>query len=163
LQEELARPRNAASRSRANTSDHPDGERAMKMAGFTAEASVYRTAGRYFMVGVPVRNDKGVYPALQSCPPECVSDCVTNCRRDGLSLSFCQKLCESDCSSYSSLPLSCGPCVNSTRTCILCGGQMVTERCSPDSGCCPPGMFCCGGVRCCHDGTSCLFGNCVPG
>jgi hypothetical protein len=143
----------------------------MRMAGFTAEASVYRTTERYYMGGAPVQNDRGVYPALQFicphpkprqvCPSRCISDCVHNCLRDNPgSLNFCNSLCLCDCSTYSSLPLSCGPCVNQLQTCTLCGGQTVTELCCDvpcGRGCCPDaGDSCCGGIGCCSQGDICI-------
>src|SRR5215467_3963028 len=139
----------------------------MTIPGFNAEASVYKTKENYCLTsrgyyagGVPLQNDGRIYPALQFCPPQCVSGCVANCYRDGLTSSFCQGLCLSDCSAYSSLPLFCGPCVNQLRTCTRCGGQTVTELCCNvpcGGGCCPDaGDSCCGGIGCCSQGDICI-------
>jgi hypothetical protein len=135
----------------------------MKMPGFTAEASVYRATGRYYMGGAPIQSDGSIYLALQSfCPPKCISACEQGCRADGLSSGFCARLCNFDCSAYSSIPISCGPCVNGVRTCILCGIGPVTETCvtcevCPDGSCkeqCPGGTCPCG-ASCCPDGDGC--------
>jgi hypothetical protein len=142
----------------------------MKMAGFTAEASVYRTTGRYYIGRAPVQDDRSIHPALQFCPhpvppqfcpSKCINDCVANCLRDNPgSKSFCNSLCECDCSTYSSLPLSCGPCVNQRQSCTLCGGQTVTELCCDvrcGDGCCPDATdSCCAGIGCCPSGCICI-------
>jgi hypothetical protein len=136
------------------------GDFALKTAEITAEASVDSRTSRCYRNGVPIQEDRSINPALQFCPPRCVSDCVTNCRRDGLSLSFCHRLCLSDCSTYSSLPLSCGPCINQRQSCTLCGGQTVTELCCDvrcGDGCCPDATdSCCAGVGCCPSGCICI-------
>ncbi len=131
----------------------------MKIAGFTAEASIYRTSGRYYTKTTHVHDGGSISPALENCPPKCVADCKLHCRQDGLSASRCAALCASDCSAYSSLPLSCGPCVNGVQVCILCGGQRSTQNCCPvpcGGGCCSAGQSCCGdGAGCCESGYSC--------
>ena len=148
----------------------------MKLPGFTAEASVYRTTGRYYMSGAPVQNDRSIYPTLhhptlQFCPPKCISACEQGCRADGLSTAVCARLCNLDCSMYGGgMTVSCDPCVNGLRTCILCGGAVVIETCvtcevCPDGSCknvcaggtCPCGAFCCDdGDGCCQNGWYCV-------
>jgi hypothetical protein len=117
-----------------------------------------------------VQNSRSISPAQQNCPPWCIQDCVHTCRQDGLSQSFCEKLCLSDCSAYDSgRPVSCGPCVQNVQTCILCGGVTTTrscdlvvcgnEVCSPGAQCCGPHCCpptCCpAGTHCCSDGDGC--------
>lgn len=76
----------------------------MRIPGFTAEASVYRTSLRYYMGVGPVQASGAIYPAQQaSCINRCRHCCITACRHDGNPLSFCQRLCYSDCEAY-------GPC-----------------------------------------------------
>jgi|ERR1700741_3398324 hypothetical protein len=99
----------------------------MNIPGFTAEASVWRTIGRYEMGGATVQDDGTVHPAQQACPPRCIQECEFGCQRDGLSKSFCEKLCQSDCTAYGSgNPLQCSPC---TQTCTYCGGVTSTRNC----------------------------------
>jgi hypothetical protein len=131
----------------------------MKIAGFTAEASVYRTGGRYYMRMTHVGDGASISPALENCPPKCIADCKLHCHQDGVSASRCATLCASYCSAYSSLTLSCGPCVDGVQVCILCGGQRVTNNCCPvlcGGGCCSAGQSCCGnGAGCCESGYTC--------
>src|SRR5215470_19514181 len=91
--------------------------RNMNVPGFHAEASLYRTSGRYYMGGAHIQDGGRIYLAQQWCPPACVNACVSGCRADGESQSFCTKLCASDCSAYGGgIPLSCSPCVQSVQT-----------------------------------------------
>jgi len=160
----------------------------MGVPGFNAEASVYRTSVCYYTGGTYVLNIGSISSAQQFCPPSCIETCEHGCRADGLSKSFCARLCSSDCSAYGTgEPVSCGPCVNNLQTCILCGGGTTTlscnlvhcggELCSPGAQCCgphccpptccPEGAHCCSdGDGCCPDGSLCasLFGIgfCIP-
>jgi len=102
-----------------------------RMPGFTAQASAYRSSGRYYIgayvAAAPVADGAIIRPAQGVCPPQCVRQCVTACQHDGLSLNFCQRLCQADCTAYSSgIPLHCTPC---TRTCTYCGGETATSTC----------------------------------
>ena len=161
----------------------------MNLPGFNAETSVYRTRGHYYMAGTAIRESGSIEPAQENCPVWCVRDCITGCQKDGLSGSFCARLCQQDCGAYGSgKPISCGPCVQNVQTCILCGGVTTTrscdlivcgnEVCSPGAQCCGPhccpptccrpGTYCCAdGDGCCQNGWSCesLFGwhFCLPG
>ena len=133
----------------------------MKIAGFTAEASLYRTAGRYYTRMDHFGDGGSISLALENCPPKCIADCKLHCRQDGLSASRCATLCASDCSAYSSLPLFCGPCVNDRQVCVLCGGVAVNQSCCPTGfcgdGCCPEGSHCCDNSGdCCPDGYLCI-------
>jgi hypothetical protein len=160
----------------------------MSVPGFNAEASVYRTSLRYYTGGTHVLNSGSISPAQQFCPPSCIETCERGCRADGLSQSFCTRLCHLDCSAYGTgEPVSCGPCVDNVQTCILCGGESTTrscdlvqcggELCSPGAQCCgphccpptccPDGAHCCSdGDGCCPDGSLCAsvfgFRFCIP-
>lgn len=52
------------------------------------------------MPGAPVQVSGTLHPAQQTCTPECIRGCESACRSDGNSLSFCQKVCSSDCEAY---------------------------------------------------------------
>jgi hypothetical protein len=148
----------------------------MNIPGFYAEASLYRTSGRYYMGGAHIQDSGRIHPAQQQwCPPRCVTACEAACQHDGLSKSVCARLCLSDCTFYgAAIPLSCSPCVQSVQTCIVCGGETITRSCCETPcgpHCCPP--FCCSGKKCCDDGHGCcpddqlcasLFGYhfCIP-
>lgn len=49
----------------------------MKMPGFTAESSVYRTSGHYQMTAGFDVNSGVVRP--QACDPDCLSECSPSC------------------------------------------------------------------------------------
>jgi hypothetical protein len=133
----------------------------MNIPGFYAEASLYRTSGRYYMDGAHIHDSGRIYPAQQQwCPPHCVTACEAACQHDGLSKSVCARLCLSDCTFYGApIPLSCSPCVQSVQTCIVCGGETITRSCCDKPcgpHCCPP--FCCtAGKKCCDDGSGCCL------
>jgi hypothetical protein len=75
----------------------------MRTPGFSAEASLYRTSGRYYMGRTPVQDGETIYPAQQACWDLCYRCCVSACRSDGNPLGWCQRLCRYDCEAY-------GPC-----------------------------------------------------
>jgi hypothetical protein len=163
----------------------------MRLPGLTAESSLYRSTGRYHVTwsggsnapvsasitmvnrsqGVrPVPNSSAIPAAQQACPPSCVATCEHGCRADGLSPGSCATLCERDCSAYSSgQTVSCGPCVNNSQTCTLCGGATVTRGCglvSCGSGACPFNFQCCDGTTCCPQDAQCCgdgHGCCAAG
>ncbi len=143
----------------------------MKLPGFNAEASVYTTTRHYYAGTASVADYGGVYPAQQVCPPWCVAACKGGCRGDGLSQTYCAKLCQYDCGAYGTgTPVSCGPCVGNLQTCTLCGGDSVTRGCT--SLVCDPGLTNCGGTcadltsnpsNCGACGNSCATGFCCDG
>ena len=59
-----------------------------KVPGFTAEASLYRTAGQYQSAGIPGRDGGTIHPAQITIPPipvpgcnrDCLSRCELGCR-----------------------------------------------------------------------------------
>jgi hypothetical protein len=142
----------------------------MNLPGFSAEASVYKTSGRYYIAWAATGARGGIEPAQQFCPPWCIQDCIAGCRADGNSPGFCGGLCSRECNAYGSgKPASCGPCVQNVQTCILCGGVTTTRSCDLavcGNTVCSPGAQCCGphccpptccpaGTQCCSDGDGC--------
>jgi hypothetical protein len=131
----------------------------MHLPGFAAEASVYTTKLHYSTRMAAVVDARGVYAALVACPSKCVDACIQACKRDGNSAGFCGGLCQKDCSAYTAgLMLGCGPCVNNSQTCTVCGGGTVTISCglaSCGNQVCKPGEKCCFGLGCCPQDANC--------
>lgn len=138
----------------------------MRLPQFTAEASIYAPTRHYYAGMAAVAGSGVVAAAHKDCPPECIEDCVHGCRADGLSAGTCGALCEYDCNAYTSGKLlGCGPCVNNTQTCTVCGGGQTTIACGSvpcGDGLCPVPNQCCDGntccppdANCCHDGHGC--------
>jgi hypothetical protein len=73
----------------------------MNLPSFTAEATLYKTGGHYRTGGSFNLKAGIVVPqqGLPYCAPSdhCVSDCYTECIKDGGAKDGCKRMCELDC------------------------------------------------------------------
>ena len=107
----------------------------MKLPGFNAESSVYRTRGHYRMMSNFNTNDSAVQP--QTCDLACLGECRGDCTGlTGREHAQCIRLCNTQCG-CTPQPPACGPC-----------------RCNAETG---------WSQRCCRpDGTNCSQRPCTP-
>lgn len=129
----------------------------MKIPGFTAESSVYRTGIQYRMTARFATNSTIMRP--QACNVDCYTDCLDDCRRDiGQPKLQCIRNCRirCDCEPPPPTPTPRPPPINcGTHTCSA--GQTCCAF-----GCCSPGQHCCEGydigsgtVYCCASWLTC--------
>jgi hypothetical protein len=107
----------------------------MKIPGFTAESSVYRTSGHYQVTSGFDWN--GSVVRLQACDLDCLEECQQGCvGLTGREHAQCIRLCSMECGCILQPPV-CGPC-----------------QCDAQSG---------WSQRCCRpDGTNCSHRPCTP-
>jgi hypothetical protein len=156
----------------------------MKLPEFTAEASLYRTSGRYrvsnrgLVQGAPTQH---VVLALGSAGEALCSNCLEKCAQNlgicyGIALAtapFCPPCaavafaeCDTQsaiCIGYCHLPgQSCCPEFCYVGKCCDRGEQCVDDL-DPNSrhGCCPSDQNVCGG-KCCARGDRCCGNECCP-
>jgi hypothetical protein len=76
----------------------------MKIPGFTAEASLYKTGGCYHMTGDFAQVDVAIRPSIH-CDPSCLDNCENSCPEPyecppGMSHGACMRMvmaCRKDC------------------------------------------------------------------
>lgn len=151
----------------------------MRMPGFTAHSSLYRTSTSYRTIGNSGQNDGAVFPSQltpqqNACMDRCMDGCVKAGIMDsppdvpiGLIREECRPICLIECGA---LPAPCPP---DTKFCGRTGNR---PECCPTShecchvldhtgtryilSCCPPGQKCCfpfgcytpGEYQCTRDG-----------
>jgi hypothetical protein len=156
----------------------------MKMPEFTAEASLYKTSGRYRVSNggmFQAATTRRVLLAFDTAGEAACSNCLEKCA-DNLGICvgiaaatapFCPPcaaaaLAECDtqsvtCAGFCHLPgQSCCPELCYPGKC--CGrGETCVSELDPNSryGCCPSGRNVCEG-NCCAEGESCCGGQCCP-
>jgi hypothetical protein len=127
----------------------------MKLPGFTADVSLYRTNNYYLTAVLGVDNGGQVSPAIKGthcivhdprCPSgfsklRCTSFDPDSCTETGI-------CCTPPPPPPPPQPVNCG-------THLCASGQSCCG-----SGCCRAGTFCCNNVGCCHVGDHCrkIFG-----
>jgi hypothetical protein len=94
----------------------------------TAEASLYKTSGHYFMTNGSQHAARAVLPQqIGPCDPGCLSDCIDGCYDlPPQARIACIRACRRECCPP---PPTCGPC-EGTRTCTRYNGTTFTQACS---------------------------------
>jgi hypothetical protein len=145
---------------------------------FTAEASLYKTRGHYYIVRTHAQATEAIYPAYldKVCYDACWGNCLNECFDKGPSnKSYCVEYCKpriESCLKRCTKPdppkkkCSCPPgfsCCDEGSGCCPPGSSCCGPGCCRDGhpccagkGCCPEKTFCCAGKGCCDDGTTCV-------
>ena len=120
----------------------------MKMPGFNAESSLYRTSGRYHMVYFFGQANGAIHPA-DTCFDRCMDACIKAGLDSDVPIAILRNECKPPCL------IKCGTLPPPPPPC-----PPETERCG--RFCCPPNT-CCYGSGCCQSGETCILGSgCCP-